>query len=296
MSDTSSQRVGFVGLGTMGAPMTRRIADAGWTLAVYDTDAPRCSALAEEIGARNCRSLGEIGDASDIVITMLPNGSIVRDAAMENGFASVLANGAVVVDMSSSAPMGTRDLGAALAKTGIVLFDAPVSGGVRKAVDGSLAIMLGGDDTEALERVEPLLTCMGRIFPAGGLGAGHAIKALNNYISAAGLAAASEALIVARAFGVDPDVMVDIVNASTGRNNSTENKMKPFVIPGKYADAGFALDLMAKDVATAAELSAELGLDLPGLKVARDLWQAAKAELGTGRDHTEIHRYLAGHR
>jgi 3-hydroxyisobutyrate dehydrogenase len=144
----------------------------------------------------------------------------------------------------------------------------------------------------AMSRVEPVLAAMGRIFRTGGLGSGHATKALNNYVSAAGLAAACEAVIVGRKFGLDPELMIDVINASTGRNNSTENKIKPFVLSGDFARAGFALALMAKDVKAAADLSSELGLSLPGVTEMRRLWDEAWQMLGDGADHTEIYRYL----
>lgn len=145
-------------------------------------------------------------------------------------------------------------LGEELEKRGLNMVDAPVSGGVRRAVDGSLAIMIGGDPA-SVARVKPVLEALGRsIFETGPLGSGHAMKALNNFVSAAGLTAACEALAVGKKFGLDPEQMVDILNVSTGRNNSTENKMKPFILSGSY-DGGFSLALMAKDLRVAADLA-----------------------------------------
>jgi 3-hydroxyisobutyrate dehydrogenase len=292
----SGGAVGFVGLGTMGAPMARRVAAAGQSLRLYDIDRDLTARLATELGAVAAPDPAALAEACEVVITMLPNAEIVHRAVLGHGdgrgLADGLAGGAIIVDMSSSYPLATRALGAELAARGITLLDAPVSGGVRKAVDGMLAIMLGGDDEAAMARVEPLLAAMGKTFRTGGLGSGHANKALNNYVSAAGLAAACEAVIVGRAFGLDPERMIDVINASTGRNNSTENKIKPFVLTGKFAKAGFGLGLMAKDVKAAADLSRELGLSLPGMSEARRLWAEAWETLGTGADHTEIYRYL----
>jgi 3-hydroxyisobutyrate dehydrogenase len=216
----------------------------------------------------------------------------VIGTAKGDGLAPHLKLGAIIVDMSSSDPMETRKLGESLQAQGSTLLDAPVSGGLRKAVAGTLSILLGGDNTEALEKVFPILSAMGTVLRTGGLGSGHATKALNNYVSAAGLAAACEAVIVGREFGLDPDILVDAINASTGRNNSTENKLKQFVLNEEFATAGFALDLMAKDVALAASLADAMGKALPGLTAARSLWAEAKSELGAGTDHTEIYRHL----
>ncbi len=292
-SRSAAPRIGLVGLGMMGAPMARRISGAGYALSLFDIDRALATRLAEETGASASPDPASLGQASDIVITMLPNADVVRKAVLgEGGIAEGLAHGAIIVDMSSSYPLATRALGEELARKGVVLLDAPVSGGVKKAIDGTLAIMLGGDDEAAMARVEPVLASMGRTFRTGGLGSGHATKALNNYVSAAGLAAACEAVIVGRKFGLDPERMIDVINASTGRNNSTENKIKPFVLSGDFSRAGFALALMAKDVKAAADLSGELGLSLPGIAESRRLWDEAWKMLGNGADHTEIYRYL----
>jgi 3-hydroxyisobutyrate dehydrogenase len=292
--------IGLVGLGRMGAPMARCLARAGHRLALYDVDRPLTEALADEIGAHAASGPAEIGGLCGMVITMLPNAEIVRRAVIGDaetpGVASRLPGNSIVIDMSSSYPMATLELGTELAKSGILLLDAPVSGGVAKAADGTLAIMLGGDDEAAMQRAAGVLEAMGTVYRTGRLGSGHATKALNNYVSAAGLAAACEAAIVGKAFGLDPERMIDVINASTGRNNSTEKKLKPFILSGEFAKAGFALDLMAKDVRAAADLAAELGVPLPGLSAARSLWGDAAEALGEGADHTEIYRYLIGER
>ncbi len=157
----------------------------------------------------------------------------------------MLAKDALIIDMSSSVPVDTQSLGKTLAERGIGLVDAPVSGGVRRAIDGTLAIMAGGD-AALVERARPVLQAMAKsVFATGPLGSGHAMKALNNYVSAAGLVAACEALLVGRRFGLQPDTIIDVLNASTGKNNSTDVKMKQFVISESFA-SGFSLALMAK--------------------------------------------------
>ena len=294
-NDGSGPVVGLIGLGNMGGPMAAHLKGVAGELRLFDARAEVTARVAEETGGRATSSLAELGRGADIVITMLPNAGVVRAVVLGEGgegLADALSPGAIVVDMSSSFPPATKELGAALKARGIALLDAPVSGGVRKAIAGTLAIMLGGDDAAALDRAEPVLASMGRIIRTGPLGSGHAVKALNNFVSAAGLAAAAEAVIVGEKFGLDPGVIVDVLNASTGRNNSTEVKMHQFVLNRAF-NSGFALDLMAKDIKAAADLAEGLGLEMPNLAAAAALWREAQGALGEGADHTEIARYLA---
>jgi 3-hydroxyisobutyrate dehydrogenase len=284
--------IAFIGLGRMGLPMASRLVDAGLAVHGADLSAAARFAFAAYSGMA-FRTAADAALGATVVITMLPDGAAVREALLGPGGAvAALAPGALAIDMSSCAPTDTRLLAADLAALGVALVDAPVSGGVRRAADGSLAIMAGGE-AAAVERARPLLELMGKsVFPTGRVGSGHACKALNNYVSAAGLQAACEALLVAEAFGVAPDVLVDVLNASTGRNNSTEVKLKPFILSGRF-DSGFALALMAKDVGIAARLAEELEVPAEGAERAAALWAAAAEALGSTADHTEIHRYLA---
>lgn len=284
--------LGFVGTGTMGAPMVACLTRAGFRPLVQDADAGAARTVAERDGLRAAASACEVGAACDVVILMLPNSAIVREVCLGRNGLAVTMEGGIVVDMSSSDPVETRRLGAELAERGVTLLDAPVSGGLRKAREGTLAIMLGGDDAAAMETVTPLLEAMGTVHRAGPLAAGHAAKALNNYVSAAGLLAACEAMIVGRDFGLDPEVLTGIINASTGRNNSTENKLRQFILSGAYREAGFAMELMAKDVGLAASLGAHTAHDLPGLHAVAEVWRDASGALGPGADHTEIMRWL----
>lgn len=297
MKSEPGMKIGFVGIGTMGAPMVRCLVKADMRPVLFDIDREAAGKVAAKNGLEVMDSLPAIGAACDLVILMLPRSDIVGmvclgtdgDAA---GLIGGLKEGALVVDMSSSDPMETRKLAGELAKVGVTLLDAPVSGGLRKAVAGTLSIMLGSDDAAAAARVTPVLKAMGSVVPTGQLASGHASKALNNYVSAAGLAAACEALIVGRKFGLNPETLVDVLNISTGRNNSTENKLKQFVLNGEFRKAGFSLDLMAKDVALAKSLSSSQGLDLPCIKEVSDLWSAAREGLEKDADHTEIFSYL----
>lgn len=279
--------VGFIGLGNMGWPMARNLARAGFGLVVRDADPARQRCFAEEQDCRAAAHAAAFRDA-EMVVAMLPTGRIVREVMLDwdGGIGRALQRGALVIDMSSSEPTGTRSLGRALGAHGVTLVDAPVSGGVPKAEAGTLAIMIGGDDDAAIGRVRPLLEAMGeKLFHTGPLGSGHAMKALNNYVAAAGFTAAAEALIVGSKFGLDPAVMVEILNASTGRNFSTQYTFKEHVLPRTFA-TGFALGLLAKDVGIAAELAEAIGADAPVCRLLKERWADALAALGGNVDHS----------
>jgi 3-hydroxyisobutyrate dehydrogenase len=203
-----------------------------------------------------------------------------------------LAAGTVVIDMSSSDPLATRALAPALRSRKVEFLDAPVSGAIAKAKDGTLAIMVGGE-AQVLEKAAPLLRAMGTdIFHVGPLGAGHAVKALNNYLGAAGTLAGFEALLVAQAFGLEPRKVFEAINASTGRNSTTERKIPQQILTGAFA-SGFKLALMTKDVGIAATLARDLRISAPYLHTTLRLWKAAQAALPPGADHTEIFKFLA---
>lgn len=284
------ESVGFVGLGAMGLPMVQCLAQAGHRVLGYDVSAP-ARERAGSAGVALAEGLEQIGRDCPLVITMLPDAGIVREAALgDSGFATSMEPGGLVVDMSSCYPMATRRLGVELAEHGLTLCDGPVSGGVPRARRGALAIMLGGEP-EAVARAEPVLRSMGEVHRVGGLGNGHAMKALNNYVSAAGLVAACEALIVGEKFGLEAETIVEVLNASTGRNNTTENKLRQFVINRAF-DAGFAFALMRKDVRAAADLSKELGLDEPLLAELIELLDSAGESLPAKADHTQVFEWL----
>lgn len=286
-----SPRIGFVGLGNMGVPMSAAIAAAGAPLTVFDIDAPRGAAHAAAIGATAAPDLAALGAASDVVVTMLPTGQIVRSAVLEQGLVDGLAPGALVIDMSSSVPHGSVALAEALAERGIGFVDAPVSGAVPRARTATLTIMAGAADDATFARAEPVLRMMGdRIFRTGGIGTGHAMKALNNYVAAAGFAAGAEAMILGERFGLDPAVALDVMKVSTGRNFSTEMTLPGEVLTGRF-QSGFGLALLAKDVRIAADLADSLGAGLPLVAATSAWWDTALADRGEDRDHTEA--YLA---
>lgn len=282
-------RIGFIGIGNMGWPMAANVARSGFPLTVYDADPERGRRFAAEHGAAAAPSLAALGPATDILVTMLPDGHVVRRVLLDEeggALAASLAAGSIVVDMSSAAPVGTQELGKTLAARGIALIDAPVSGGVPRAVTGKLAVMIGHDHAGALARARPLLSAMGdRLFETGALGSGHAMKALNNFCAAASYAATAEAVVVGRRFGLDPNVVIEVINASTGRSFNSEMVFRDQVLSGKFA-AGFALGLLAKDVGIAAELARHLGVEAPVGQLVDRLWSAARDTLGPTADFT----------
>lgn len=282
-------RVGFVGIGNMGWPMAGNVIKGGYEVTVFDMDTARARLFAAEHSCAHVETLSGLAQRSDVVITMLPRGSDVRHDYLEaegGALSNMLPKGAVAIDMSSSDPVGTRELAAALAGKGIALIDAPVSGGIPGAKAAKLAIMVGKDDEAAYGRIQPLLRTMGdRLFEVGGVGAGHAIKALNNYCSAAAFTATAEAVLVGEKFGLDPKVIVEVINASSGRSASSERAIKDEVVTERYA-AGFAMALMTKDVNIAAGLARALHVEAPMLRLTGELWTRTDETMGPGTDFT----------
>jgi 3-hydroxyisobutyrate dehydrogenase len=194
-----------------------------------------------------------------------------------------------VIDMTSGQPTVTRDLAATLAAQGIAMVDCPVSGGVTRAKTGELAIMAGGEDA-ALDRADKVLRAMGTtIHRCGPIGAGQAMKALNNLVSAGGFLIGIEALLIGQRFGLDPALMVDVLNASTGMTNSSQKKFKQFVLSRQF-NSGFGLDLMAKDLSIALEVGRDTATPTPFAALCREMWASAATLLGPGQDHTAVAR------
>jgi 3-hydroxyisobutyrate dehydrogenase len=286
--------IGFVGVGHMGQPMARRLAGAGHVVAVYDTSEQARERVRGVAGIAVTETVTAVADRADAVILMLPDSDAVEHVLLGEGLLGCVAPSAAVVDMSSSDPTRTRVLAERAVSRGVTLIDAPVSGGVTGARDGTLTIMVGGPEA-ALAQLRPVFEVLGsKVVHAGHVvGAGHAIKALNNLMSAAHLLVSSEALLAGRAFGLDPAVMLDIVNASSGRSGSTEDKWPRFILPGRF-DSGFGLRLMLKDMKVALRLEHAAGIPAPLSQAAVDAWASAAATLPADADQTEIARWLAG--
>ncbi|MGC5255456.1 NAD(P)-dependent oxidoreductase [Gordonia sp. DT218] len=283
------RRVGMIGLGAMGAPIAANFVAAGQPLVVADA-AP--SAVQRFLAGHP--ALAEPGDPPDcdVVVLSLPTSDVVDEVVLgENGLLHRLAPGSIIVDMSSSVPARTRALGDAAAAADVSVVDAPVSGGVARAVIADLAVMVGGDDG-AVDIVRPLLAATAReIIHVGPTGSAHAAKALNNLLSAVGLFAAAEVLVVGAKFGIDPATLLSVLNAGSGRNQATEAKFGTFVLSRGF-DSGFTASLMNKDVGIALDLARDCGVDLDIGSALGRAWASATEAIGPGADQTEIVRVL----
>jgi 3-hydroxyisobutyrate dehydrogenase len=280
--------VGFVGLGRMGLPMSRRLVAAGWRVIGYDVS-EEARAAAKAVGVEDVGGLGAVSGAH-LVVLMLPSSPVVASVIGDRAFRAGLVRGTIVADMSSSEPVRTQELARDLAAGGVRMIDAPVSGGVGGAEEGKLTVMVGGAAPD-IEEARPCLEVFGRVVRAGPVGAGHAVKALNNLLSATHLWVTSEAVLAGRRFGVQPSVMLEIFNSSSGRSGSTDNKWPNFILPATY-NSGFGLGLMVKDMAIAVQLAQQVGVPSRLGGAALELWEEAAEGLPPGADHTEIARWL----
>ncbi|MEU4650227.1 NAD(P)-dependent oxidoreductase [Nocardia fluminea] len=288
MSD--GRAVAFLGLGNMGAPMARRLAQAGVDVIGFDPLDSARAALAAAGGRVVDTASAAVAGADDVVL-MLPSSAVIEALLGDPAVSGSLRAGTTVIDMSSSEPLSTRRLAAELATQGIAFVDAPVSGGVRGAEAGTLTIMCGGE-ADTVAAVEPLLRRLGRPTRVGAIGAGHALKAINNLLAAVHLLAAAEGLAIGKRFGLDPELMLSVINRASGRSEATETKLPRFVLPETY-DSGFAMRLMIKDMRIATELAATL--DVPALLADRglDAWTQAAGDLGPDADQTDIARWVS---
>lgn len=274
--------IGFVGLGAMGSVMAPLISRAGFNLITFD----KTVRIKPEKNLVRAESLTELLNCNFIFL-MLPDGVIVKEIALElvaNGFKGQL------VDMSSCDPNQTIELGSLLKVHGVNLIDAPVSGGVKKAALGLLMIMVGGGK-EDVSIVKSLLDLLGTVVHIGPLGAGHAMKALNNYVSASGLLASMQALATAETYGIKPQSFVDVINNSTGRNNSTQVKLEPYIIPRNYS-SGFSLKLMTKDVEVASSIMENGGFSTPLSDQLPHFLRNALESLEDNADHTALYEHV----
>lgn len=288
---TISETIGFIGLGNMGVPMAGRLIDGGYSLVVNDIRHDAARPLLAR-GATWAASPAEVAAAAQTVITILPTSREVREVLLgTKGLLDALRPGSLVLEMTSADPSVTRELEREVATRGSALIDAPVSGGVRGAVEGTLAIMVGGDPV-LLERARPVLARMGKnIFHAGPVGAGHAIKLVNNMCSGGILALTIEAVAVAARAGVDPTRAVEILQASSGRSNASDNKFPRFILNGAF-DAGFAIRLMMKDLDGYGRLAQEAGVPSPVARAAAEVYRVAMARGMAEQDHTAIARII----
>lgn len=281
-------RVAFIGIGNMGWPMAANLVKSGFDVSVVDAIADRATDFAQKVGGRAAPDAATAVIGVEAVVTILPTSKHVSEVVGQ--FKGRLSPGAIVIEMSSGIPGATRALAGELEAVGVALIDCPVSGGVSRARSGELAILAGGEPA-IIDRAEPLLKSLGTsILRCGGVGAGQAMKALNNLVSAGGFLIGIEALLIGQKFGLDPSLMVDALNASTGTNNSTQKKFKQFVLSRRF-DSGFGLDLMAKDLSIALEVGRDTSTPTPFAALCREMWASAASLLGPGCDHTAVAQF-----
>jgi 3-hydroxyisobutyrate dehydrogenase-like beta-hydroxyacid dehydrogenase len=278
--------IGFIGLGNMGFPMARRLIAAGHRLVAFDVRPAPLDRLAV-LGAEVAASPAEVAERTETVLASLPSPEAVR--AVATG-ANGIAEGRRVhrfVDLSTTGARLAADIGEALGRHRIVQLDSPVSGGVRGAEQGTLAVMVSGPRAE-VALLEPVLAVLGRVFFIGERpGAAQTMKLVNNLLSATALAATSEAMVMGVKAGLDARVMIDVINAGSGRNSASEDKFPRAILPGTF-DFGFATGLMLKDLRLCLEEAAALGLPLPVADAVRRMWELANTETGPDADFTTV--------
>jgi 3-hydroxyisobutyrate dehydrogenase len=274
--------------------MAGHLARAGHRLALLDADGAVASALAARLGgpAQALSTPAEVAACSDIVITMLPNGGVVQQVALgAQGLVQGLRPGALLLDCSSAEPWLTQATAAALAARGASLVDAPVSGAAWGAAEANLVFMVGGAEAD-VARVRPLLDRMGRaVFHLGGVGSGHAMKCINNLITAMTFSATAEGLVIGKRYGLDPAAMVDVLNQSTGQSWITEHHIRQRILSRSFDDP-FKLALMLKDVGIANALARETGSAAPLSGLGQQLWQAAARAAGPEASVSELVRWV----
>ncbi len=282
----AGQVLGFVGVGRMGGPMAGRLIDAGYTLSIYDSNAAAMKELAAR-GAKPCASAAEVGASATVVLASLPTPSIVRDVA--SGERGIAAGGKVkiIIDLSTTGPRMAAELAQVLATRCLAWVDAPVSGGVAGAKAGTLAVMAAcGKPT--LAEVEPILTTFGRVFFVGEKpGMGQTAKLANNLLSAAAMTVTSEAIAMGVKAGLDPAVMLDVINAGTGRNSATQDKFPRAILTRKF-NAGFAIGLLYKDVRLCIDEAEALGVPMVVGGAVREMLAITQAKFGAESDFTSI--------
>lgn len=284
-------KIGLIGLGNMGGRIGKRLIEQGHQLMVFDVNIEALKHF-EKLGAKIVGNPEELGELNQYIITVLPNAKIVKSTVLgENGLIKSMKTNSILIDMTSSIPDVTREVGQELDKQGIKMLDAPVSGGVKKAENGTLSIMVGGEE-DVFQEVLPILKDIGQnITHVGSLGSGHTIKALNNLISAATMSITSEAIALGVKMGLDPNKMLEVINQSSGRSNSSEIKFPQQVLTRKF-EVGFSLDLMCKDLTIAMGMAQKSKVPMLVSSTVFELWKLASATGKGDMDHTAIARQI----
>ena len=284
--DNRKLQIGFIGLGIMGKPMAQNLIKAGYDLTVYDV-VPEKLAVVVQAGAHAAASSRDVAAKSEIVITMLPNSPDVKEAVLgAGGVLEGAKRGTILIDMSSIAPLASREIATKAKEKGVVMLDAPVSGGEPKAIEGTLAIMVGGPQ-ETFEKVKDILSVMGAsVTHVGDIGSGNITKLANQIIVALNIAAMSEAMVLATKAGVDPEKVFEAIKGGLAGSAVLNAKM-PLVLKGNFKP-GFRILLHIKDLANALDTAHELGVPMPLSSVVMELMQALKVDGKGGDDHGGI--------
>ncbi len=280
------KKIGFIGLGIMGKPMAMNLLKAGYALTVYDIVPERIRELVAA-GAKAAASSKDVAKQSEIVITMLPNSPHVKEAVLgSGGVLEGAKSGTILIDMSSIAPLASKEIAEKVAKKGVVMLDAPVSGGEPKAIEGTLAIMVGGPQ-ETFDQVKDILGVMGAsVTRVGEIGSGNITKLANQIIVALNIAAMSEAMVLAAKAGVDPEKVFEAIRGGLAGSAVLNAKM-PMVLKGNFKP-GFRIELHIKDLANALETAHEVGVPLPLSSGVMEVMQALKADGKAADDHSGI--------
>lgn len=289
----ASLKIGFIGLGVMGSHMAGHLARAGHSLTLLDANPSTAEQLAESLGGsvRAVRTPREVAETSEIVVTMLPNGQVVQKVVLgSDGLIHGMKPNSILLDTSSCEPWLTQETGKALAARGASMVDSPVSGAQPGAMRAELVFMVGGAEQD-VARVKPVLDLMGKhVFHLGPLGSGHAMKCINNCITAITMATTAEGLLAGKRFGLDPSVMIDVLNLSTGGSWVTQHQFKP-VLSRKF-DEPFKLELMLKDIGIAVELARDTDTPVPLWGIGQQLWRMADHAAGPGASISEVVRWF----
>lgn len=281
------EKVGFIGLGAMGQPMSQRLLEAGYSLVVYDVRAEAVKPLVQK-GAAGASSIREVAEKCRKVITIVPNSDAVEQVVLApGGLLEGVRAGDILMEMTSAYPPSTLKVHQAFTAKGATMIDAPVSGGVVGAVAGTLSIMVGGDE-KIFESCRPILSAMGKnLFYLGGIGSGHGLKAINNFLSATTMAATSEAVILASKLGLSPQRVIEVLQVSTGRSYATELKFPKFVLPRTF-NSGFTMELMHKDLNTVTRMAREYKVPMFMANLVQEMFGYALAYGDKKMDHTAI--------
>jgi 3-hydroxyisobutyrate dehydrogenase-like beta-hydroxyacid dehydrogenase len=282
----AKETIGFIGVGRMGQPMASRLIAAGHPVVAYDVQGQALSAIAVK-GAETVSSPAEVASRAEIVMASLPVPAVVQEVALgERGIAAG-SRVRVFVDLSTTGPRVAKAIAAALAERGITAIDAPVSGGVAGAVKGTLAVMTSGPKPEC-DGLRPMLEAIGKVFYIGPEpGMGQMMKLINNLLSATATAATSEAIVLGAKAGLDPYVMIDVINAGSGRNTATEDKFPRAILPRSF-DYGFALGLMTKDVKLCIDEADALAVPMWIGQAVKQLWLYGLGQGGPDQDFTAL--------